>query len=171
MVAGPCRLYRRPARITLRWAALATLVLATAAHADVEDRQCQMGRGGGWVRAGTPCVIHGPGYCCTEIIDPPHNGTAVPRADGSIYYSPKPDFTGGDHIAVRFANRFACQLPEKLQDRFIGPRCHRTPIGPGWPGSSNGWRSTLKPVERRDLLLSRCPAQLPNRHREFRGEA
>jgi hypothetical protein len=77
--------------------ALATLVLVTAA--DAQDRQCQMGRNGIGVRAGTPCVI-GPlrRFHPTEIIKPPHNGTAVLRADGSIYYSPKPGFTGRDGI-------------------------------------------------------------------------
>jgi hypothetical protein len=30
----------------------------------------------------------------TEIIERPHNGTAVVRANGSIYYSPKPGFAG-----------------------------------------------------------------------------
>jgi hypothetical protein len=91
-------------------AALATLVLATAADADVQGQRCNpqtWGRGAGGVigvRAGTPCVILPTfgwrGYA-TETIEPPHNGTAVLRADGSIYYSPKPGFTGRDHIRVR----------------------------------------------------------------------
>jgi hypothetical protein len=86
-------------------AALATLVLATAAAADVKDRQCQRGRGVVWVRDGTPCVFRAhflyPPQPPAEIIEPPHNGTAVLRADGSIYYSPKPGFTGGDSMRVR----------------------------------------------------------------------
>jgi hypothetical protein len=81
------------------------------------------------VRAGTPCVFKpytvgmsrhsenyppasierpGPvvqsrGYWLysLEIIEPPHNGTAVLRADGSIYYSPKPGFTGRDSVRVQ----------------------------------------------------------------------
>jgi hypothetical protein len=81
--------------------ALATLVLATAADADAQDRQCQRGRNGIGVRAGTPCVI-GPfrSFHPTEIIERPRNGTAVLRADGSIIYSPKPGFTGRDGIWV-----------------------------------------------------------------------
>jgi hypothetical protein len=87
--------------------ALTTLVLATAADADVQDRRCQW-NGVVWVRAGTPCVILPPfgptaAYHYSEIIEPPHNGTAVFRADGSIYYSPKPGFTGRDSVRVRKA--------------------------------------------------------------------
>jgi hypothetical protein len=108
--------------------ALTTLVLATAADADVRDRGCQSrGKIPGIisVRAGTPCVFGtGPSstwsYAAfnqdvtvwkgmvlhsTEIIEPPHNGTAVLRADGSIYYSPKPGFTGRDSVRVQ---RAAC---------------------------------------------------------------
>jgi hypothetical protein len=37
-----------------------------------------------------------------EIIERPHNGTAVLRADGrSGYYYPKPGFTGNDSMRVR----------------------------------------------------------------------
>jgi hypothetical protein len=81
--------------------ALTTLVLATAADATVQDRRCQWGRGIG-IRAGTPCLISPPfpGYS-TEIIERPHNGTAVLRPDGTIYYSPKPGFTGRDGLRVR----------------------------------------------------------------------
>jgi hypothetical protein len=107
--------------------ALATLILATAADADAQDRQFQsLGRGGGVsVRAGTPCVFGtGPSlqwsYAAVnqdvtgwkgmvlysaEIVEPPHNGTAVLRADGRIYYSPKPGFTGRDFMRVQ---RAAC---------------------------------------------------------------
>jgi hypothetical protein len=45
-----------------------------------------------------------------EIVEPPHNGTAVLRADGSIIYSPKPGFTGRDFIGVRFVPDGSCQL-------------------------------------------------------------
>jgi hypothetical protein len=62
---------------------------------------CLNERGGGiWVRAGTPCLIP-MGFHHTEIIEPPHNGTAVLRDDGSIYYSPKSGFTGRDRMTVR----------------------------------------------------------------------
>jgi hypothetical protein len=97
--------------------ALTTLVLATAADADVRDRRCQVsGKSAGIsVRAGTACLIpwRGSGYS-GEIIKPPHEGTAVLRADG-IYYSPTPGFTGRDLIGVRTTDRSACQPPEKLR--------------------------------------------------------
>jgi hypothetical protein len=80
--------------------ALATLVLATAADADAQDRQCQRGRSSIGVRAGTPCVF---GKSYLKIVEPPHNGTAVLRADGSIIYSPKPGFTGRDGMRVQRA--------------------------------------------------------------------
>jgi hypothetical protein len=88
--------------------ALTTLVLATAADADAQNRQCRFW-GGISVRAGTPCVFgpFGPSawshaafiqgvapwkgmmfYSSTEIIKAPREGTAVLRTDGSIYYSP-----------------------------------------------------------------------------------
>jgi hypothetical protein len=62
---------------------------------------CLNKRGGGlWVRAGTPCLMPmGPYH--TEIIEPPHNGTAVVRADGIISYSPKRGFIGRDRMRVR----------------------------------------------------------------------
>jgi hypothetical protein len=81
--------------------ALATLVLATAADADAQGQRCQMGRNGIGVRAGTPCVF---GKSYLEIVEPPHNGTAVLRADGSIIYSPKPGFTGRDGMRVQGRN-------------------------------------------------------------------
>jgi hypothetical protein len=98
--------------VAFTMAALATLVLATAADADVQDRQCQRGRGIG-VRAETPCVIRPLSYWVpwarpVEIIERPHNGTAVLRADGSIYYSPKPGFTGRDSIRVRRTDCSTC---------------------------------------------------------------
>jgi hypothetical protein len=90
--------------------ALATLVLATAADADTQDQRCfQRGRGLS-VRAGTPCVfrllpprISNPNqtFRHAEIIRRPNNGTAVLRPDGTIYYSPKPGFTGRDGLRVR----------------------------------------------------------------------
>jgi hypothetical protein len=107
--------------------ALATLILATAADADVQGQRCGIvGKGGTIsVRAGTPCVFGtGPSLRwdraarpqglaswkgmmmhSTEIIEPPHEGTAVVRADGRIYYSPKPGFTGRDFMRVQ---RAAC---------------------------------------------------------------
>jgi hypothetical protein len=82
-------------------------------------------------RAGTPCPLFNSAwvktYSAKEIIEPPHNGTTTLRADGSIYYSPKPGFIGGDFMRVQVTNKFACQLPEKLQERWIPRlRCHST---------------------------------------------
>jgi hypothetical protein len=93
--------------------ALATLVLATAADADVQDRRCKGGKNGIGVRAGTPCLIRESPH--SEIIEPSHNGTAVLRADGSIYYSPKPGFTGTDGMRVMNDIFRDCRVPEKLQ--------------------------------------------------------
>jgi hypothetical protein len=75
---------------------LGTLVLATAA-----DAACYSS-----VRAGKPSILLHPcagrSYAkVLAIIERPHNGTAVLRADGSIYYSPKPGFTGQDPMTVR----------------------------------------------------------------------
>jgi hypothetical protein len=96
--------------------AVATLVLATAAPAGVQGQRCKGGvqrqRGATWVRAGTPCLIlpfYGMGNFSWEITERPHNGTAVLRSDASIYYSPKPGFTGRDHMQVRLTN---CDLRE-----------------------------------------------------------
>jgi hypothetical protein len=104
--------------------ALATLVLATAADANVQDRRCK-GPARGWgiisVPAGTPCVFGTGGQSLltyaafiqgarslgmmlysTEIIERPHNGTAILSSyGGTIHYSPKPGFTGRDSIKVR----------------------------------------------------------------------
>jgi hypothetical protein len=107
--------------------ALATLVLATAADADAQGQRCGIvGKNGTIsVRAGTPCVFgtgpdlrwsfaasnqdvtvwKGMVLYSAEIIEPPHNGTAVLRADGRIYYSPRPGFTGRDAVRVQ---RTAC---------------------------------------------------------------
>jgi hypothetical protein len=117
-------------------ATLATVVLATAADADVQGPRCGIvGKSGTIsVRAGTPCVFGtGPSLRwnraarpqglaswkgmmlhSTEIIEPPHEGTAVLRADGRVYYSPKPGFTGRDGMRVIFVLD-SCQVPEKLQ--------------------------------------------------------
>jgi hypothetical protein len=71
-------------------------------------------------RAGAPCVFRFLWFTYSiparpaEIIERPHNGTAVLRADGSIYYSPNPGFTGRDSVKVIYA-RDSCQVPEKLQ--------------------------------------------------------
>jgi hypothetical protein len=107
--------------------ALATLVLASAADADVQGPRCGIvGKNGTIsVRVGTPCVfgtgpslrwnraarpqglasLKGMMLHSAEIIEPPHEGTAVVRADGRIYYSPKPGFTGRDFMRVQ---RTAC---------------------------------------------------------------
>jgi hypothetical protein len=55
----------------------------------------------------SPLIIRGGGYWfhSTEIIESPHEGTAVLRTDGSIYSSPRPGFTGGDSMKVQ---RAAC---------------------------------------------------------------
>jgi hypothetical protein len=107
--------------------ALTALLLATAADADVQGPRCGIvGKGGTIsVRAGTPCVF-GTGPSSTwsyaafnqdvtgwkgmvlysaKMIEPPHNGTAVLRVDGRIYYSPRPGFTGRDAVRVQ---RTAC---------------------------------------------------------------
>jgi hypothetical protein len=93
-------------------AALATLVLATAADADAQNRRCDARGPLISVRAGATCVfsppiIRGGGYSyhSTEIIETPHEGTAVLRTDGRIYYSPRPGFTGRDSMKVQ---RAAC---------------------------------------------------------------
>ena len=104
--------------------ALATLVLATAAYADVQDRVCfspkyhvswgQHRQGMFGVRSGMPCrvvLMVGPdgGFIgpyatisSAEIIHPPQNLKAVPRADGNIYVWPQPGFTGKDSMIVRY---------------------------------------------------------------------
>jgi hypothetical protein len=87
------------------------------------DAKAVLGGGKGmsgavWVRAGTPCLIlpfYGMGNFSWEIIQRPHNGTAVLRSDASIYYSPKPGFTGGDRMKVR---RTDCDL--RHVDCFLG---------------------------------------------------
>jgi hypothetical protein len=100
-------------------AALATLVLAAAADADVRDRGCRLIKGGFGVRAGTPCLIPMgmPGFS-TEIIKPPHHGTAVVHANGSVYYSPEPGFTGRDDMGVRHLHWGAAH-PHSYDD-FLG---------------------------------------------------
>jgi hypothetical protein len=112
--------------------ALATLVLATAADADAQDQRCQRrGKIPGIisVRAGTPCVFRPGwplyGFYPTEIIELPHNGTAVVRADGGIYYSPRPGFTGRDGMRVRVTNRSACELRKATGSTYF-PACQET---------------------------------------------
>jgi hypothetical protein len=102
--------------IVLNITVLTPAVSASLTPANAATPYCGWGIRGGfvWVRAGTPCVT-GLGRP-TEIIEPPHNGTAVVRADGSIYYSPRPGFTGGDSMRVRLTN-WLCQNPKQLQDR------------------------------------------------------
>jgi hypothetical protein len=84
--------------------ALATLVLASAADADAQDRRCYQRGPLISVRAGTPCSfwIRDSFPQIPDIIERPNGGTAVLRADGKmIYYSPKPGFTGRDRMRVR----------------------------------------------------------------------
>jgi hypothetical protein len=105
---------QKHAALTALAIALITM-LAPAVSASLTPANARGGAGAGWlnsasicvnqrngigVRAGTPCLIPmGPYH--TEIIEPPHNGTAVVRADGIIYYSPKPGFIGRDRMRVR----------------------------------------------------------------------
>ena len=105
--------------------ASAILFLATAAYANVEDRLCywspsanivhfggQRDQGTFGVRAGAPCRVPlvMPGWRVTvikaEITEPPHNGTAVPRNDGDIYFYPKSGFTGKDSMTVRYVGAY-----------------------------------------------------------------
>jgi hypothetical protein len=97
--------------------ALATLVLGTAADAGVQDQRCYQRASWISVRAGTPCgfgTLSLMGGYSKKIIEPPHEGTAVLRADGRVYYSPKPGFTGRDRMRVG-----DCTLPGSLHC-FIG---------------------------------------------------
>jgi hypothetical protein len=103
---------------------LTLAVSASLTPANAATPYCHWGIRGGfvWVRAGTPCSIGSNRFNTvgggrpTEIIEPPHNGTAVVRADESIYYSPRPGFTGGDSMRVRLTN-WLCQIPKQSQDR------------------------------------------------------
>jgi hypothetical protein len=65
----------------------------------------------------------------TEITEPPHEGTAVLRADGSIYYSPKPGFSGRDSMRVQ---RAAC-IPRNEKPTGIFLTWHADPSG-DWCG-------------------------------------
>jgi hypothetical protein len=88
--------------------ALATLVLATAA-----DAACLAAA---W--AGKPSILHpcagkrGAYVKVLAIIERPHNGTAVLRPDGRIYYSPKPGFTGQDPMTLRVSRVLAIRTFE-----------------------------------------------------------
>jgi hypothetical protein len=108
----------------LTLAVSASVTPANARGANVSAPYCRLGAMVS-VRAGTPCVFgtgldlrwsfaasnqgvtvwKGMVLYSAEIIEPPHNGTAVLRADGRIYYSPKPGFTGRDFMRVQ---RAAC---------------------------------------------------------------
>jgi hypothetical protein len=66
-------------------------------------------RANGWfsTRAGSPCrltvsMLGRATISSAEIIEGPHNGTAVPAADGSIRFQPKTGFTGKDTMTVRY---------------------------------------------------------------------
>jgi hypothetical protein len=80
-----------------------------------------------------------------EIIERPHNGTAVLRADGrSGYYYPKPGFTGNDSMRVRSTG---CN--------FFGT----------WHASAfNNWcGSTTRTIFINVLPAPSYPSQYPNR--------
>jgi hypothetical protein len=88
--------------------AVATLVSASAADADAQGQRCYQRASWISVRAGMPCgfgTLSLMGGYSKEIIEPPHEGTAVLRADGRVYYSPKPGFAGRDFMRVQ---RTAC---------------------------------------------------------------
>jgi hypothetical protein len=102
----------------------ASLTRANARGVNVSAPYCRLGAMIS-VRAGTPCVFgtgpdlrwsfaasyqnvtvwKGMVLYSAEIIELPHDGTAVLRADGRIYYSPRPGFTGRDAVRVQ---RTAC---------------------------------------------------------------
>jgi hypothetical protein len=98
-------------------AALATLVLATAA--DAQERPCSARWRISWehhmegrfaARAGSACRVrytvgtfsNVTTISSAEIIERPRNGAAVTGNDGSIRYQPKPGFTGKDSMTVRY---------------------------------------------------------------------
>jgi hypothetical protein len=108
----------------LTLAGSASVTPANARGASVSAPYCRLGAMVS-VRARTPCVFgtgpdlrwsfaasyqnvtgwKGMVLYSAEIIEPPHNGTAVLGADGRIYYSPRPGFTGRDFMRVQ---RAAC---------------------------------------------------------------
>jgi hypothetical protein len=101
--------------------ALATLVFATAADADVYG--CSGGRAGEnkiiGVRAGTPCKFIPSGLIISPaIIERPHNVAAVLRADGGIYFYPKPGFTGKDSMTVRYSRVVPMSLRYSREPQF-----------------------------------------------------
>jgi hypothetical protein len=116
--------------------ALGTLVVATAADADVRERQCEVRVSLISVRAGTPCIFRpldrtsfrggALTLYSTEITEPPHEGTAVLRADGSIHYSPKPGFTGRDSMTVQ---RAACIPRNENPTGIFSGTWHADPSG------------------------------------------
>jgi hypothetical protein len=88
-----------------------TAVSASVATVNAATPYCHWGVRSKVVRAGMPCLIRIPRPTHNlEFTKPPHEGTAVLRADGSIIYSPKPGFTGRDFIGVRFVPDGSCQL-------------------------------------------------------------
>jgi hypothetical protein len=107
--------------------ALAALVLATAAYADAQGQRCKTthGKNGLFIsiRAGTPCRFWIGRYFSetSEIIERPHEGTAVIRADGRIYYSPRPGFTGWDRMRLRDTDcgRFSHCFPDVAYIFFV----------------------------------------------------
>jgi hypothetical protein len=87
-------------------------VSASVTTVNAATPYCHWGVRSKVVRAGTPCLIFIPRPTHNlEITKPPHEGTAVLRANGrSIYYSPKPGFTGRDFVGVRFTPDGSCEL-------------------------------------------------------------
>jgi hypothetical protein len=98
-------------------AALATLVLATAA--DAQEPRCTARWRISWehhyqgwfaARAGSACRLrytvgtfsNVTTISSPQIIEQPRNGAAVTGNDGSIRYQPKPGFTGKDSMTVRY---------------------------------------------------------------------
>ena len=107
----------KKAMVSFTMGALATLILAATAYADVQDRVCpapkfrfrwgQHSQGVFGVRAETPCrvVLFMGGYATissAQVTEPPHNVRAVARTDGNIYIYPKSGFTGKDSMTVRY---------------------------------------------------------------------
>jgi hypothetical protein len=98
--------------------ALAMLVFATAADADVYRCFQPRGRIIG-VRAGTPCKFIPSGLIISPaIIERPHNVAAVLRADGGIYFYPKPGFTGKDSMTVRYSRVVPMSLRYSREPQF-----------------------------------------------------
>jgi hypothetical protein len=107
-------MHKHSAVTALTIALITMLTLAVSASVTTVNAAtpyCHWGVRSKVVRAGMPCLIRIPRPTHNlEFTKPPHEGTAVLRADGSIIYSPKPGFTGRDFIGVRFVPDGSCQL-------------------------------------------------------------